>query len=284
MPYEFHIERELFLRASGNGVFFAKKGSMVADQGDFKYSKRLLGTNGGNIAGQVFNHLARKVTGENLEIMEVKGAGDVYLADQEAHVTVINLEPNGPWSSISVESEDLLAFTEDCHYGVTPVGVGVLSQKGLFTSKLTYRGHNAIVAIKTQGNPLVLTVAPGRPVRVDPDAIVAWTGGSPKVKLAVGLKTLIGQTSGESYMFEFNEPGQTVIVQPFERESGLKVGIDDNRYKPEAQSSAYQNTQSGVFNQHGTQNMYGEPHQNQHSQGQGGLENMARGIIGNILR
>ncbi|MFB8735537.1 hypothetical protein ACEQPO_22770 [Bacillus sp. SL00103] len=30
---------------------------------------------------------------------------------------------------VSVESEDLLAFTEECHYGVTPVGVGILSQK-----------------------------------------------------------------------------------------------------------------------------------------------------------
>lgn len=280
MPFQFQIERELFLKAEGNGMFFAKKGSMVADQGDLKYSKRLLGTNGGNIAGQVFNHLARKVTGENLEIMEVKGSGRVFLADQEAHVTVINLEANGPWQHISVESEDLLAFTEDCHYGVTPVGVGVLSQKGLFTSKLSYNGQNAQVAIKSQGNPLVLQA----PCRVDPDAIVAWTGKAPKVKVAVGLKTLIGQTSGESYMFEFTEPGQIVIVQPFERESGLKVGIDDNRYKAEGQSSAFQNTQNGIFNQQGADNVYGQPHQNHNPQGGGGLEGMVRGVLNNLGR
>lgn len=279
MAFHLSIERELFLKAEGSGSFFAKKGSMVADIGQFKYSKRLLGTNGGNIAGQVINHLARRMTGENLEIMEVKGQGIVFLADQESHVTTITLEPQGPWQYINVESEDLLAFTEDCKYGVTPVGVGVLSQKGLFTSKLSYNGPNAQVAIKTQGNPLVLQA----PCRVDPDAVVAWTGKSPKVKLDVNWKNLIGQTSGESYMFEFTEPGQIVIVQPFERESGLKIGIDDNRYQPEGQASAFQNTREGIFNAHDTQNIYGQPHQNSNPQGNG-LEGIVGGILRNLNR
>lgn len=243
--FQFSVERELFLKAEGQGQFFAKKGSMVADQafngGKFKYSKRLLGTNGGNIVGQVLNHVVRKVSGENLEIMEVEGSGVVYLADQESHVTIINLEPNGPWQDVKVESEDLLAFTPSCHYGVSVVGSGVLSQRGLATSQLKYNGQGAQVAIKTQGNPLVLQA----PCRVDPDAVVAWTGKNPSVKLDVNWKTFIGQTSGESYMYEFTEPGQIVILQPFERESGVKLGIDDNRYQPESQNSAFQNTFGG---------------------------------------
>ncbi|MFQ9287838.1 MAG: hypothetical protein ACLR3X_06655 [Intestinibacter bartlettii] len=39
-------------------------------------------------------------------------------------------------------------------------------------------------------------------------------------------KTFIGQTSGESYHLQFNEPGQLVIIQPSERLSGLNVSID----------------------------------------------------------
>lgn len=222
--FVFKTDKELYCKASGSGMFFAKKGSMVAYNGQFKFSKRLLGTNGGNIVGQVMNHVARKVTGENLEITEVNGSGDCYLADLAAHVTVIDLEGNGPWSSICVESEDLLAFTPQCHYGVTPIGVGVLSQKGLFTSKLTYTGPGAQVAVKTNGNPLVLQA----PCRVDPDAMVAFTGPAPHVKVDVNLKTLIGQSSGESYMFEFSEPGQIVIIQPYERESGISLR-DTNR-------------------------------------------------------
>lgn len=261
--FKFGIHQELFLKAEGSGSFFAKKGSMVADQGQFKYSKRLLGTNGGNVVGQVFNHVARRMTGENLEIMEVKGQGSVYLADQGSHVTIITLEPNGPFSHINVESEDLLAFTEGCHYGVTPVGVGILSQKGLFTSKLSYNGEGAQVAVKTNGNPLLMH----GPCRVDPDAVVAWTGKSPKVKADVNWKTLIGQTSGESYMFEF-EAGQSVIVQPYERESGVKLGIDDNRYEPETQSSAFGNTFGGM-----------NPLQGQNPMGQG-----QQGGLGGIMR
>ena len=243
--FQFSVHEFLTLKAEGNGIFFAKKGAMIADQGNFKYSKRLLGTNKTNIVGQVANHVMRRVTGENLEIMEVKGSGAVYLADQCSNVTIITLEPNGIFNEISVESEDLLAFTEQCHYGVTVIGSGVISQRGLFTSKLKYNGPGAQVAIKTKGDPLVLQA----PCRVDPDAVVAWTGKAPKVKIDVNWKTIIGQTSGESYMYSFEEPGQLVVVQPFERESGLKIGIDDNRYKPEMQNSAFQNTVNGIFNQ-----------------------------------
>lgn len=156
MGFHFNTIEELTLQAEGSGIFFAKKGAMIADQGSFQYRKRLLGTNKGNMVSQVFNHISRKFTGENLEMMEVSGQGTCYLADASEHVTVINLEPSGPWQHVSVESEDLLAFTEECHYGVTPVGVGILSQKGLFTSKLSYQGHGAQVAIKTNGNPLIL--------------------------------------------------------------------------------------------------------------------------------
>ncbi|MDI3411145.1 AIM24 family protein [Bacillus sonorensis] len=114
---------------------------MIADQGQLKYSKRLLGTNQGSIVKQVFNHISRKITGENLEMMEVTYHGVCYLADQSDHVTVINLEPNGIWQSVCVESEDLLAFTESCHYGVTPVGVGVLSQKGFLLQSFHLTGR-----------------------------------------------------------------------------------------------------------------------------------------------
>lgn len=234
--FKLSIDRELYCKCEGAGNFFAKKGSWVGTEGvnsSFKFSKRLLGTNGGNIVGQVVNHFARKVTGENLELMEVTGQGVCYLADNAQHVTVIDLEPNGAFNSLVVESEDLLAFTPSCHYGVTPVGIGVLSQKGLFMSKLSYSGAGAQVAVKTNGNPKVLTA----PCRVDPDCVVAWTGPNPNVKVDLNWKTLIGQTSGESYMFEFNEPGQQVIIQPYERESGLKIGIDDKRYTPTTQNN-----------------------------------------------
>lgn len=250
--FKLAIDKELYCKASGSGTFFAKKGSMVAYDGQFKFSKRLLGTNGGSIAGQVMNHLARKMTGENLEIMEVNGSGNCYLADLAAHVTIIDLEPNGVWNSVCVESEDLLAFTPQCHYGVTPLGVGVISQKGLFTSKLTYAGGGAQVAIKTNGNPLVLQA----PCVVDPDAMVAFTGPAPKVHVDANLKTLIGQTSGESYSLEFTAPGQIVVIQPYERESGISLR-DTNRPTTQAAPSFGAGGSSGMVQGAATQDLGG---------------------------
>lgn len=249
-------DRELYCKCIGTGMMFAKKGAMVAYEGQFKFSKRLLGTNQGNIVGQVINHAARKLTGENLEIMEINGSGTVYLADLAQHVTVIDLEGNGPWNSLCVESENLLGFTAQCHYGVTPIGVGVISQKGLFTSKLTYNGPGAKVAITTNGNPLVLTVGDS-PIYVDPDAMVCFTGSAPGVKADVGLKTLIGQTSGESYQLEFKEKGQIVVVQPYERESGLSIR-DTTRPTSQAKPTFGSGGASGSTIENGIGDMLGK--------------------------
>lgn len=43
----------------------------------------------------------------------------------------------------------------------------------------------------------------------------------------VNWKTFIGQTSGESYSFEWNaHQPVTVIIQPNERASGINIGMD----------------------------------------------------------
>ena len=222
MGFKLETINELTCLAEGSGILFAKKGSRIADVGNFRYSKMLLGTNKGSLLSQIGNHIARKFTGENLEIMEISGNGQVYLADQGAHVHCIHLEPSGPWKEIYVESEDLLAFTETCKYSVDIVPAGA-AMNDLFKSKLTYNGEGACVVIKTEGNPIMLEA----PCRVDPDALVAWTGAKPSVEANVDvIKSLFGQSNGESYLLKFAQPGQKVIVQPFERTSGIGVNVD----------------------------------------------------------
>ena len=110
---------------------------------------------------------------------------------------------------LSVESENILAFTQDCDYSVRFIGCGIFSQKGLATSTLTGAGPNAYVAVLSDGNPIAMDNTDSHAtISVDPDAV-------------------IGQASGESYAYEWsgNEP-VCVLLQPCERSGGIRVGID----------------------------------------------------------
>lgn len=225
---------ELTLKATcmdGRGALFTKAGAMIGYRGNCKFEKVLLGPQG-NPLGALMGSIGRRLTGENMPLMKVEtnGQSESYYANLAQHVTVINLREG---MSISVESENLLAFTDSCKYGFKFLAQGVISQKGMFTSTLTATGPNAQVAIISEGNPLVLDT----PCFVDPDAHVANTGPDPSFKLGLSWKNIIGQASGESYMFEFKQPGHKVIVQPSERRSGLDIGIDGGGGRPDVQQN-----------------------------------------------
>ena len=210
---------ELTLKVTMNpGEFLHTKcGAMIGFQGNLKFDKELLGP-GQNVVGQVLGQLARRFTGENMPLMKATAHSQAvgYFAFEANHVVVMNMQPN---ERVCVESENLLAFTPSCQYGVMFLPLGAMSQKGLATSTVTGPGQ---VAILVDGNPIVLK---GQSV-VDPDAMVAFTGNQPTLGLDIGFKNLIGQASGESYNMKFNDPNNVVIIQPNERKSGINIGMD----------------------------------------------------------
>ena len=209
--FKFRVPQELTCVAEGSGHFFCKAGAMVAYKGTFKAEKVMIDTNENRgLLQSVMNLAARKLSGENLPLMKVNGQGEYYMANLAQHTTVITLQTG---QYVSVESENLLAFTPNCDYGVRMIGVGVLSQKGLFTSKLEAKENGAQVVILSEGNPIVLET----PCVVDPDAVICWTGLDPQFQMDVSWKTFIGQSSGESYFMQFHSAGEIVIVQPSER-------------------------------------------------------------------
>ena len=174
--------------------------------------------------------LGRRFTGENLPLMKVKSNGDniTYYANEAQHVVCLKLNQG---ETLSVESENILAFTGDCKYSVRFLAQGVISQKGLATSTLTGVGPEAYVAVLVDGNPIILSnMQNGSTIEADPDAVVCWIGQDPGFKLDLSWKNLIGQASGESYMFEWaNGKPATVIIQPNERTSGLDISMDGKR-------------------------------------------------------
>lgn len=229
------VVNELTLRVTCTGTdsLFVKKGAFIAGecmgQKNYTFEKVLLGPQQ-DLGAALLGSVMRRVTGENLPLMKVNLNGDsiTYYANYGQHVIVYKLEPG---ETISVESENILAFTPDCDYSVRFIGVGVLSQKGLATTTLTARGANSCVAVLSNGNPIILSnVETGTSLAADPDAVICWVGRGPcdpSVTLDVSWRNLIGQHSGESYQFEWN-PGNrvTVMIQPSERSGGISVRMD----------------------------------------------------------
>ncbi len=233
LKFETINELTLKVTCTGNDVLFTKAGAFIAGNNygnkNYRFEKVLLGPQN-NIGQALLGQIARRVTGENFPLMKVNLNGDsvTYYASYGQHVVIYHLEHG---ETISVESENILAFTQDCDYSVRFIGVGVLSQKGLATSTLTARGSNAYVAVLSDGNPIVLSnVTSGDTISVDPDAVICWIGNGhcdPQVKADVSWKTFIGQASGESYQFEWpGNAGVTVIIQPSERNGGIRVSMD----------------------------------------------------------
>lgn len=234
LKFETVNELTLKVTCTGNDVLFTKAGAFIAgeNQGEknYKFEKLLLGPQAG-LAQAALGSLLRRVTGENIPLMKVTLSGDsvTYYASYGQHVIIYKLAKG---EVISIESENILAFTQDCKYDVRFIGVGVVSQKGLATSTLTATGDNAYVAILSDGNPIVMsnTEHPAT-ISVDPDAVICWMSksgyGDPQVKTDISWKTFIGQASGESYAFEwpYNQP-VTILVQPSERRGGIGLSID----------------------------------------------------------
>ena len=234
LTFETINELTLKVTCSGNDVLYTKAGSFIAGESmggkNYSFEKLLLGPQN-NFAQAALGSLLRRVTGENLPLMKVTFNGNsvTYYANNSQHIVVYQLAVG---EVVSVESENILAFTDDCKYDVRFIGCGVISQKGLATSTLTGTGRDAYVAILSDGNPIVLSNIQSRStISVDPDAVICWMGQSgycdPQVRTDLAWKNLIGQASGESYAFEWSgSQPVSVIVQPSERNGGIRVGID----------------------------------------------------------
>lgn len=250
---------ELTLKVTSQGggdVLFTKAGAFICGEcygsKNYQFEKVLLGPQG-NPLQAALGQLGRRFTGENLPLMKVINRGDniTYYANDAQHVVVYNLRQG---ETISVESENILAFTSDCKYSVRFLAQGVISQKGLATSTLTGVGPNSQVAVLVDGNPIVLSnVQNGSTLEVDPDAVVCWVGADPGFKMDLSWKNLIGQASGESYMFEWTgNRAATVIIQPLERESGVNIGMDGGSSGQRAQRQNNQTLSGAAQSVQGT--------------------------------
>jgi uncharacterized protein (AIM24 family) len=183
----------------------AKNGAMVAYDGQMAFKKMSGGGEG--IRGMV----TRRLTGESMEVMEVKGHGTCYFADRASEINLVRLSGE----KLYVEASNLLATEAALRTGTTFTGLRGASQgNGLFTTTVEGVGQ---AAIASDGPAIVLRVTSGTPLNVDPGAYIAHTGNLRQdFQTGVSWRSLLGESGGESFQIRFEGEG-LVYVQPSER-------------------------------------------------------------------
>lgn len=199
------------LEVNLNGRINTKMGSMVAYNGDIKFTRE-------KALDQGLGSLLKKaVSGEGMRITYADGQGKLYLADAGKKVSIINLQNE----SIFINGNDVLAFEPSLKHEIKMMKkVAAMVSGGLFNIRLEGAG---MVAMTTHYDPVTLLVEPGKPVMTDPNATVAWSGGlTPQFKTDASFRTFIGRGSGESFQMLFEGSG-FVVIQPYE-ELPFQVG------------------------------------------------------------
>ncbi|QNE88881.1 AIM24 family protein [Corynebacterium incognita] len=198
----------------GYGPIQAKVGSMVAYQGDVRFQNRG--------SGGLGKMIKKATTGEGVEMMEMSGNGQVFLAEQAKEIQVFYLEND----MVSVNGKNVLAFSSSIEWDIHRIKGGGVMAGGLFN--VTLRG-SGFVAITTDGDPLALDVTEA-PTFADPQAAVLWTSGvsmQVNTDFSGGLKSFLHGGTGESFQLAFGGQG-LVIVQPSEGNLLDNIAGDSN--------------------------------------------------------
>ena len=183
------------------GEVMAKAGSMVAYQGDVRFTKQSSGMS------RMFK---AAVTGEGVTMMTCSGSGELFVADEASEIQIMYLEND----SLSVNGNNVLAFSSSIQWDIHRIQArGAAMTGGLYNVSLRGTGY---VAVTTKGDPVALDVA-GAPTFADAQAVVLWTSGvSMDIRVDTGgIGSMIRGGTGETFQMAFGGQGY-VLVQPSE--------------------------------------------------------------------
>ncbi|MFI8518669.1 TerD family protein [Streptomyces sp. NPDC085481] len=187
--------------AMGGVPVLARQGSMVMYQGKVDFSYK-----GAGFAGRIVGN----ATGQEMQLMRCSGRGQVFLAEEGAHLHPIELQGDG----ICVSAENVLAFDESLQYEVRRIEGHGIPGGALFT--MQFQGSGTVV-VKTHGIPVVLPVTPT--TFADCNAVVAWSSASQVIlssQVRLRRNAYPGH-SGETVNLQFRgAPGNFIVVQPYE--------------------------------------------------------------------
>ncbi|WP_137993466.1 TerD family protein [Streptomyces vilmorinianum] len=187
--------------AMGGVPVLARQGSMVMYQGKVEFAHK-----GAGFTGRIIGN----ATGQEMQLMRCTGRGQVFLAEEGAHLHPIELQGDG----ICVSAENVLAFDESLQYEVRRIEGHGIPGGALFT--MQFQGTGTVV-VKTHGIPVVLPVTPT--TFADCNAVVAWSSASQVIlssQVRLRRNAYPGH-SGETVNLQFRgAPGNFIVVQPYE--------------------------------------------------------------------
>lgn len=185
----------------GGQAVLARQGSMVLYQGKVDFSYK-----GAGFAGRIVGN----ATGQEMQLMRCTGRGQVFLAENGAHLHAIELQGDG----ICVSADSVLAFDESLQHEVRRIEGHGIPGGALFT--MLFQGTGTVI-VKTHGTPVVLPVTPT--TFADSNAIVAWSAASQVIissQVRLRRNAYPGH-SGETVNLQFRgAPGNFIVVQPYE--------------------------------------------------------------------
>ncbi|MER7953968.1 TerD family protein [Streptomyces sp. NPDC096030] len=185
----------------GGVPVLARQGSMVMYQGKVDFSHK-----GAGFTGRIVGN----ATGQEMQLMRCTGRGQVFLAEEGAHLHPIELQGDG----ICVSAENVLAFDESLQYEVRRIEGHGIPGGALFT--MQFQGTGTVV-VKTHGVPVVLPVTPT--TFADCNAVIAWSSASQVIlssQVRLRRNAYPGH-SGETVNLQFRgAPGNFIVVQPYE--------------------------------------------------------------------
>ncbi len=202
---QFTLQNKKLLKLNlAYGPIKAKLGAMVAYQGDARFENKG--------SGGLSKMMKKAVTGEGVNMMDITGSGEVFIADAAQDILVMYLEDD----MVSVNGANVLAFSASIADDIQRIGGGMASMAagGMFNVVLRGTGY---VAVTTDGPPVMLDVA-SAPTFADPNAVVLWSAGvsmAIKTDTSGGLKSMMRGGSGETFQMAFGGQG-FVLVQPSE--------------------------------------------------------------------
>lgn len=212
----FVLQNSKLLKATINGGdFFARRGAMVAYQGQARFEYQGITSGEGTMKDKLMKAAKGAITGEGVPLMKVSGQAEVFLADQAADIFLIDLDGS---DALSINGSSVLAFESSLQWDIKMMAnAGALAGAGLFN---TYFSGTGRVAITSKGTPVVLDCSQ-IPTYVDPNAAICWSANlNVQMQRSEGMGVLFGRTSGEAVQMMFHGPG-FVIVQPNEMVAGV---------------------------------------------------------------